>query len=114
MTGDIRLNSDAFPVRKKKKLKLSRVLYIIFAVAVLAVFAFLFLFPTVFTLTNSFMSSTEISANYGKIFTGLGVSGGGGRVFIGEKVNLQLIPDKVSLSQYSTVLLRSPDYLLKF
>lgn len=114
MTGDIRLNSDAFPVRKKKKLKLSRVLYIIFAVAVLAVFAFLFLFPTVFTLTNSFMSSTEISANYGKIFTGLGVSGGGGRVFIGEKVNLQLIPDKVSLSQYSTVLFKSPEYLLKF
>jgi len=60
------------------------------------------------------MSATEISANYGKIFTGLGVSGDGGRVYIGEKVNLQLIPDKVSFSQYSTVLFKSPEYLLKF
>jgi len=114
MTGDIRLNSDAFPKKKKKKLRLSRILYITFALLILAGFAYLFLFPTVFTLTNSFMSSTEISANYGKIFTGLGVSGDGGRVFIGEKVNLQLIPDKVSLSQYSSVLFRSPEYLLKF
>ena len=114
MTGDIRLNSEAFPKPKKKKLKLGRVLYVIFAVAILAVFAFMFLFPTVFTLTNSFMSSTEISANYGKIFTGLGVSGDGGRVFIGEKVNMQFILDKVSFSQYSTVLFKSPEYLLKF
>jgi len=60
------------------------------------------------------MSTTEITANYGKIFSGLGAAGNGGRVFIGEKVNLQLIPSKVSFSQYSTVLLKSPEYLLKF
>ncbi|MBQ4591193.1 MAG: carbohydrate ABC transporter permease [Clostridia bacterium] len=85
-----------------------------FALVVLVTFAFLFLFPTVFTVTNSFMSTTEISANYGKIFTGLGISGDGGRVFIADKVNLQLIPDRVSFSQYATVLLKSPEYLLKF
>ena len=62
----------------------------------------------------SVVDMKEITANYGKIFTGLGVAGSGGRVFIGEQVNLQLIPNKVSFSQYATVLLTSPDYLLKF
>lgn len=114
MTEDIKLNAARFPAAVKKKVKLTRVLYLLFAVIILVSFAFLFLFPTVFTVTNSFMSTTEISANYGKIFTGLGVSGNGGRVFIAEKVNLQLIPDKVSFSQYSTVLLKSPEYLVKF
>ena len=116
MTSDIKLNAAAFPEKKKKKRKLRfrRVLFLIFALIVLVTFAFLFLFPTVFTVTNSFMSTTEISANYGKIFTGLGISGDGGRVFIADKVNLQLIPDRVSFSQYTTVLLKSPEYLLKF
>jgi len=115
MTDDIQLNSNAFPKKtKKKKLKFRRILFLLFALTILVTFAFLFLFPTVFTFTNSFMSTTEISANYGKIFTGLGISGDGGRVFIAEKVNLQLIPDRVSFSQYSTVLLKSPEYLLKF
>jgi len=101
-------------VREKKKLTFKRVLFLIVALLVLLTFAYLFLFPTVFTVTNSFMSTTEISANYGKIFSGLGAAGDGGRVYIGERVNLQLIPDKVSFSQYSTVLLKSPEYLLKF
>ena len=115
MTTDLRRNSAAFPAKpKKKKIRFRRVLFLLFALTVLVTFAFLFLFPTVFTITNSFMSTTEISANYGKIFTGLGISGDGGRVFIAEKVNLQLIPDRVSFSQYATVLLKSPEYLLKF
>ncbi len=114
MTEKIKLNSAAFPKAKKgNKKKLSQVLFLFFALLVLISFAALFLFPTVFTVTNSFMSTTEISANYGKIFTGLGTAGSG-RVFIAEKVNLQLIPDKVSFSQYATVLLKSPEYLIKF
>ena len=100
--------------KKKKRITFRRVLFLLCAMAVLLLFAYLFLFPTVFTVTNSFMSTTEISANYGKIFSGLGAAGDGGRVYIGERVNLQLIPDKVSFSQYSTVLLKSPEYLLKF
>ena len=111
--SDIKLNVPV-RVKKKGKIKASRIIFLIAALTVLVTFAFLFLFPTVFTITNSFMSTTEISANYGKIFTGLGVSGDGGRVFIAEKVNLQLIPDKVSFSQYATVLFKSPEYLIKF
>lgn len=111
--SDIKLNVPV-RVKKKKKIKASQVIFLIVAMTVLVTFAFLFLFPTVFTITNSFMSTTEISANYGKIFTGLGASGNGGRVFIAEKVNLQLIPDKVSFSQYATVLFKSPEYLIKF
>lgn len=74
------------------------------------VFAVLFLLPTVLTITNSFMTESEIDANYGQVFG----SQTGGSTFISEKVNLKFIPDKVSLSQYITVLLKSPEYLLKF
>lgn len=76
-----------------------------------AFFAILFLLPIVLTITNSFMSSTEISANYGTVFA---TTSTGGKVFISEKVNLKFIPDMVSFSQYATVLLKSPEYLLKF
>ena len=73
-----------------------------------AVFAFMFLMPTVLTITNSFMSESEINSNYGMIFSGVG----GG--FVSDKVNLKFIPDKVTLSQYKTGLIMSPEYLVKF
>lgn len=75
-----------------------------------AVFACVFLLPTLLTITNSFMTQSEISANYGQVFD----TGADGTSFISEVINLKFIPDKVSFSQYVTVLLRSPDYLLKF
>lgn len=74
------------------------------------VFAVLFLLPTVLTITNSFMSEREIEANYGQVFG----SSAGGSTYIAEKVNLKFIPDKVSFSQYISVLIKSPDYLVKF
>lgn len=81
------------------------------ATIVAATFAILFLMPIVLTITNSFMGSSEISANYGTVFS---TSETGGKVYIAEKVNLKFIPDMVSVSQYITVLFKSPDYLLKF
>lgn len=81
------------------------------ATLVAAAFAFLFLMPIVLTITNSFMSASEISANYGSVFA---TDANGGKVYISEKVNLKFIPDMVSFSQYNTVLLKSPEYLLKF
>ena len=73
-----------------------------------AFFAVAFLLPTVLTITNSFMSESEIKSNYGMIFS---TTGGG---FVSETVNLKFIPDRVTLSQYVTGLIKSPDYLIKF
>ena len=73
--------------------------------------AFLFLIPIIFTVCNSFMTEQEISANYGMIFE---TGESGAKPYISETVNLKFIPDKVTLEQYKTVLLKSPDYLLKF
>ncbi len=70
----------------------------------------LFLLPTVLTITNSFMTQGEISTNYGQVFE----NATDGKTYISETVNMKFIPDKVSLSQYLTVLLKSPDYLFKF
>ena len=76
-----------------------------------AVFAIAFLLPTVLTISNSFMSQSEISANYGAVFQN---ATSDKKTFISEKVNLKFIPDKVVFSQYATALFKSPDYLLKF
>lgn len=91
---------------KKKKQYFSRTA--LFLIAVL--FAVLFLFPTVLTMTNSFMTQSEIMANYGKVYSGTGSAGS----YIAERINLKLIPDRVSLSQYFTVLIKSPDFLYLF
>lgn len=74
-------------------------------------FAILFLMPIILTICNSFIAASEISSNYGKIFA---TADNGAKTFIAEKVNLKFIPDMVSFSQYATVLLKSPDYLIKF
>ncbi len=93
--------------RKKRKAAVRRGV----AALVAAFFAILFLMPIVLTVTNSFMSSSEIASNYGQVFA---TNDTGGKVYIAEKVNLKFIPDMVSFSQYATVLFKSPDYLFKF
>ena len=104
-------NTVKNPLRRKKftlrQNKIGLAVMTIFAAAA----AFIFLMPTVLTIANSFMSSSEISANYGSVFS---TTESGGKTFISEKVNLKFIPDMVSFSQYFTVLFKSPDYLLKF
>ena len=86
-----------------------------------AVMALIFLTPILLTITNSFMTQDEITANYGVVF-GTGESqetDPTGRPkaethYISERVNLKFIPDMVSFKQYWTVLFNSPEYLLKF
>lgn len=73
-------------------------------------FTLFFIIPTVLTICNSFMTETEINANYGQVFQN---ATGNKRTFISEKVTLKFIPDKVSFQQYANVLLKSPEYLLK-
>ncbi|WP_408071039.1 carbohydrate ABC transporter permease [Butyrivibrio sp. JL13D10] len=93
--------------RKKKIYKYG----IVAGTIICFIFAVLFLLPTILTITNSFMSSSEISANYGAVFQ---TTETGGKVFISKTVNLKFIPDIVSFSQYFTVLFKSPEYLVKF
>ncbi len=73
--------------------------------------AALFLMPTVLTMANSFMTSNEISANYGAMFSNMVDSK---KQFISENVNLKFIPDKVTFDQYKAVLIQNSDYLMKF
>ena len=75
------------------------------------VFAIIFLMPIILTITNSFMSASEIASNYGSIFA---TTEKGGKVFVSNKVNLKLIPDMITFAQYIAVLFKSPQYLLKF
>lgn len=93
--------------RKKKKNRIGIILGFLIALF----FAVIFLAPIVLTITNSLMSSSEIYSNYGVIFA---TTESGGKVYVSETVNLKFIPDIVSFSQYITVLLKSPEYLLKF
>ncbi len=94
-------------VRKKRISKIRRGIATLLAASC----AVLFLMPIVLTVTNSFMSASEISSNYGQVFA---TSDSGGKTYISEKVNLKFIPDMVSFAQYITVLFKSPDYLFKF
>ena len=102
----VRVKTPAGDRRRRRAFR-SRVAATLF----LAFSGILFLMPVILTFTNSFMTPSEISANYGAIFA---TTEQGGRLFVGETVNLKFIPDWVTLSQYITVLFRSPEYLLKF
>lgn len=79
-----------------------------FVVIILILF---FAFPVVFTLVGSFMSSSEINVSYGMV--------NGGTVddtnyIVSEYGRVNLIPQSVTLKQYSSVLLMDSDYLLCF
>lgn len=94
--------------------------------AVLFLIAFIcatsFLMPIILTIANSFMQESEITSNYGVIFDaytdqqgfGYGNQNTQTSSYMSESANLKFIPDMVSFKQFYTVLLQSPDYLLKF
>lgn len=63
----------------------------------------IYMAPLIITFTNSFMSSTEVERNYN-------VSG----MEEGSYVDMNLIPEKVALSQYAELLFDSPVYLNMF
>lgn len=108
---DIEKKLLAFAKRKKRLRIFKRNLRTVVVTFVLLCFAVLFLAPIVLTITNSFMSQSEIRASYGQVFS---VDKNGGKTYVSEKVNLKFIPDIVSYDQYKTVLFKSGDYLNKF
>lgn len=79
----------------------------------LLVLALLIVYPTVVTIADSFMSVREIEIQYGKVFTGTDAEDNSNG-FRAERTLVKLIPDIISLKQYSKILFQSPDYLFKF
>ncbi len=78
--------------------------------ALMGAFGLLLLFPIIITSTNSLMTEQELKINYGVIGKLTEVTSSGADTF----VNLKLLPDKVTLKQYSELLVHSPQYLLLF
>ncbi len=75
--------------------KRARISYILFWVA-----AIVYLAPLIVTLSNSFMSSREVEKNYSTASE--------------RYIDMNIIPEKVTLSQYSKLLIDSPVYLNMF
>ena len=92
-------------LRHKRRVFNCMILVFIFLVALV------FLMPTVLTIANSFMTSKEITSNYGAMFKNMM---SGKKDIISENVNLKFIPDKVTFAQYKAVLIQNSDYLMKF
>lgn len=72
------------------------------ALLALAAAAALVLAPVLYTLGNSFMSTAEIARYYGRVSQE------------GARTMLHFLPDRASLDGYYQILLRRPDYLVKF
>lgn len=72
--------------------------------------ALMFLFPLVITFTNSLMTEQEITLNYASVQQSTDAPKDPTPSF----VNLKLIPDRVSLTQYHTLLVESSRFLLMF
>ena len=69
MTEAVKLRKKAKRTRRLTKIK--RAAFVCVAVAFLVLLSVVFITPTLLTVTNSFMSSSEISANYGQVFDSL-------------------------------------------
>lgn len=98
--------------RDKKKALFKKNASMWLSFSLLALLCIVMIMPILLTITNSFMSSSEISANYGQVFRVL--TSDKGSTFISDTVNLKLIPDSVVFDQFSTILIKSPHYILKF
>ncbi|MCR8645956.1 carbohydrate ABC transporter permease [Paenibacillus sp. N1-5-1-14] len=78
----------------------------------MSIMAAMLLFPLVITFTNSLMTEREIGINYGLIRQMSEMPTGGG--VVDQFVNLKLLPDFVSLKQYSKILVDNPVFLNMF
>ena len=73
---------------------------------IIVLLVLLYISPLIVTFTNSFMSQEEVSRNYSSM---------GDILHPGEKfVDMHLIPEIVTLSQYKQLLVESPVYLNSF
>lgn len=101
----------------RKKKTAGRIIGTMICIAI----ALIFLYPTIVTLADSFMSQTEIMAHYGNVFKDDNNSewynyslDKKDTTYKNDKVQITLRPARVTFSQYFTVLFKSPEYLFKF
>ncbi|SCW31817.1 multiple sugar transport system permease protein [Ruminococcaceae bacterium YRB3002] len=100
--------------REMARRTLKRRIFTVIGVIVISAAALLAIFPIFFTFLNSFMSSSEIDANYGVIFQSLPGGSQGAARFLSMRPQLQLIPQQVSAEQYSRLLFMTPSYLFRY
>ena len=72
------------------------------------------LVPIFFTFLNSFMSSEEIVANYETVFQSMSGHASQGATYMSRTPVLKLIPEEVTINQYTTLLFMNPEYLFKY
>lgn len=89
---------------KRSAIGRSRKLSSLLWYTVLGLISLVALLPILYMLANSFMGAEEIRKYYGAIF------GDGGKA----TMSFHMIPDAVTLDGYYQMLLRRPDYLMKF
>lgn len=100
----------------RRKKKVFRILGSVIAV----IFALIFIYPTIVTLADSFMSANEINAHYGKVFSQKeqrdwwDTSQSKDNTYKNDKVFIKIKPNRITFSQYADVLFKSPEYLFKF
>jgi len=76
----------------------------------LIAFAFIYIVPLLIIFTNSFMSMGEVTRNFGDTHDLFDHD----RIEQVSYVQYRLIPERISLSQYHTLLFRTPMYLNHF
>jgi len=82
-------------LKKSKPAQVSRIVVLIF-------FSIFVLIPIIYTITNSLMGAIEVNEYYSSISNE------------GSRTLFHIIPDRISFDAYYQMLLRQPDYLLKF
>lgn len=83
-------------------------LFIAICISVLAII------PIFFTFLNSFMSSEEIVSNYSVIFQSMSGNATSGATYLSRTPVLKIIPEEITIKQYTTLLFMNPAYLFKF
>jgi len=78
------------------------------SIVILTIIGFGFLFPLLVTFTNSFMTEREIGIHYTTELSDFDIAEGISHRFI----SFPLIPRQISFSQYRTVLLDQPTFLM--
>ena len=112
---------EAFFASEKKRIelnlrkrKITKGIITGLGVAAAVLISALALVPIFFTFLNSFMSSEEIVSNYNVVFQSMSGHATQGATYMSRMPVLKLIPEEVTIKQYTTLLFMNPEYLFKY